>query len=88
MKLCLSTVVPVFKPKDNKVIETDTSKKKEEVEQAKLQQAEEFDEERFNELVGRLHSHLSAPTRLRMLPEEFEKVCMTYIRAVILRNHL
>jgi len=71
-KVCLGVKIPVFKPKDNKVIETDTSKKKEEVEQAKLQQAEEFDEEKFNALVDKLSGHLKA-SDIRMFPEDFEK---------------
>jgi len=73
-KICSGVEVPVFKPKDNKVIETDATKKKEEVEQAKLvQQAEEFDEEKFNGFLAQLSAHLHSAEKIRMFPEEFEK---------------
>eukprot|EP01087_Luapelamoeba_hula_P012828 TRINITY_DN3622_c0_g1_i1.p1 TRINITY_DN3622_c0_g1~~TRINITY_DN3622_c0_g1_i1.p1 ORF type:complete len:1066 (-),score=192.27 TRINITY_DN3622_c0_g1_i1:111-3308(-) len=75
VKICLGTTVPPFKPRDNKVIETDTNKKKEQVEAAKEEAiVEEFDEAKFTETLDKLASLVAASGgKLVTHPEEFEK---------------
>jgi len=71
-KVCAGVEIPVFRPKDNKVIETDENAKKAEQKEEPPAPAE-FDEAAYEALLSQVAPLITANKEFRTLPEEFEK---------------
>ncbi|KAL6048271.1 Ubiquitin-like modifier-activating enzyme 6 [Balamuthia mandrillaris] len=69
-KVCEATEIPIFKPKENKKIETDTSIKEAPKEEPPM---EEFDEAAFKEALDRLAAYVSEKEKFKLRSEDFEK---------------